>query len=68
MRRRCHRIVKSSRRPEKTEFGTHWAASQAHWMFVGGYNDQWLVEENGFLSPNQARKQRNAVLSVRPAA
>ena len=29
---------------------------------------QWLVEKNGFLSPNQARKQRNAVLSVRPAA
>ena len=37
-------------------------------LFVGRYNDQWLVEKNGFLSPNQARKQRNAVLSVRPAA
>ena len=36
-------------------------------LFVGRYNDQWLVEKNGFLSPNQARKQRNAVLSVRPA-
>jgi len=37
-------------------------------LFVGRYNDQWLVEKNGFLSPNQARKQLNAVLSVRPAA
>ena len=37
-------------------------------LFVGRYSDQWLVEKNGFLSPNQARKHRNAVLSVRPAA
>jgi transposase InsO family protein len=37
-------------------------------QFVGRYNDQWLVEKNGFLSPNQAREKWNAVLSVRPAA
>ena len=37
-------------------------------LFVGRYNDQWLVEKNGFLSPNQARKQRNVVLSVRLSA
>ena len=37
-------------------------------LFLGRYNDQWLVEKNGFLGPNQARKQRNVVLSVRPAA
>ena len=37
-------------------------------LFVGRYNDQWLVEKNGFLSPNQAREKWNAVLSVRPAA
>ena len=28
---------------------------------------QWLVEKNGFLSPNQAREQWNAAMSIRPA-
>lgn len=37
-------------------------------QFVGRYNAQWLVEKNGFLSPNQAREQWNATMSVRPAA
>ncbi len=37
-------------------------------QFVDRYNAQWLVEKNGFLSPNQAREQWNAAMSVRPAA
>ena len=37
-------------------------------QFVNRYNAQWLVEKNGFLSPNQAREQWNAAMSVRPAA
>ena len=37
-------------------------------LFVGRYKDQWLAEKNCLLSPNQARKHRNAGLSVRPAA
>ncbi len=36
--------------------------------FVDRYNAQWLVEKNGFLSPNHAREQWNAAMSVRPAA
>jgi transposase InsO family protein len=37
-------------------------------QFVDRYNAQWLVEKNGFLSPNQAREQWNVAMSVRPAA
>ncbi len=37
-------------------------------QFVDRYNAQWLVEKNGFLSPNHAREQWNAARSVRPAA
>ena len=36
--------------------------------FVDRYNAEWLVEKNGFLSPNQAREQWNAARSLRPAA
>ena len=36
--------------------------------FVDRCNAEWLVEKNGFLSPNQAREQWNAALSLRPAA
>ena len=37
-------------------------------QFVDRYNAQWLVEKNGFLSPNQAREKWNAARSVRSAA
>ena len=37
-------------------------------QFADRYNAQWLVEKNGFLSPNQAREQWNAAMSLRPAA
>ena len=37
-------------------------------QFVKLYNDQWLVEKNGFLSPSQARKKWYAALTVRDAA
>ncbi len=37
-------------------------------QFAHRYNAQWLVEKNGFLSPNQAREKWNAARSVRPAA
>ncbi len=37
-------------------------------QFAGRYNAQWLVEKNGFLSPDQAREQWNAAMSLRPAA
>ncbi|HJN26121.1 MAG TPA: integrase core domain-containing protein [Rhodospirillales bacterium] len=36
--------------------------------FVKLYNDQWLVEKNGFLSPSQAREKWYAALTVRDAA
>ena len=35
---------------------------------VERYNAEWLVEKNGFLSPNQAREQWNAARSLSPAA
>ena len=40
---------------------------QAVRQFVKLYNDKWLVEKNGFLSPNQAREKWYAALTVRDA-
>ncbi len=37
-------------------------------QFVDRYNAQWLVEKNGFPSPNQAREKWNAAMSVSPTA
>jgi len=36
--------------------------------FVKLYNDQWLVEKNGFLSPSQDREKWYAALTARDAA
>jgi putative transposase len=36
--------------------------------FVGRYNAQWMVEKNGFLSPERATEKWNAVRPIRPVA
>jgi hypothetical protein len=41
---------------------------QAVGEFVERYNDQWLVEKNGFKSPRQARRDWQAVNDVLKAA
>jgi transposase InsO family protein len=37
-------------------------------QFVKRYNAQWLVEKNGYLSPNQARQAWEDALSLKAAA